>query len=540
MKTIYLDQDEEITSVVDRLRNFQGEEVVLAVPKRAIILQSLVNLKLLKRQAELLSKKIAIATSDTLGKRLAQEAGIEVHQKTEGKEEKETRIPQDQDVKVEYLKQPPQKEEPPPAELEAPAQKDEIRSAFQRAMERETDVQKEASKTAASQAKSVEKEPKGQKPKIPKKFALIGLGVAALIGLIFFWLNYPKMILSIKPLAIESAKTFDVVLKDGEVAGLENALGGEQILVEKEETEKFPSTGKKNVGEKATGSVTLENRYSTTPYAVGAGTKLTSGDKVFLTTAAATIPGLTLPPLTPGTTTVGVIAQEAGEQYNIGASNFTVGGAPAPGAFGTITARSTTAFSGGSTKQVTILQQSDISAAKEKLTATTTEKAKKEFKNKTEGKKIFDEAIVSEVTEATPNKKVGTETEEFELNLKMRVWSVAFGEQGFLALSQKNLTDSSDQKELLREGYSQEVKLKKADFNAKQINLEVSAKGFLITKLDREKMKNDLKGKTSNQAKEYLKNIPDLEASDVKMYPSWIAGIFGKSRSVEIKINVGN
>jgi hypothetical protein len=80
-QTFYIDIDEEITSIVDRLRKSKSKEVVIVVPKRAILIQSIVNLKLLKKESESFKKELIIVTQDKLGKMLIEKAGIEVEQK---------------------------------------------------------------------------------------------------------------------------------------------------------------------------------------------------------------------------------------------------------------------------------------------------------------------------------------------------------------------------------------------------------------------------------------------------------------------------
>ncbi len=80
-QTYYIDIDEEITSIVERLRKAKVKEVVIVVPKRALLIQSIVNLKLLKKEAERLKKEIIIVTQDKLGKMLIEKTGILVEQK---------------------------------------------------------------------------------------------------------------------------------------------------------------------------------------------------------------------------------------------------------------------------------------------------------------------------------------------------------------------------------------------------------------------------------------------------------------------------
>lgn len=75
-KNLYIDADEEITSVIDKLRKTRSEEVIIIVPKAALILQSIVNLKLLKKEAEKSGRQIMVVTQDELGKVLVEKAGI--------------------------------------------------------------------------------------------------------------------------------------------------------------------------------------------------------------------------------------------------------------------------------------------------------------------------------------------------------------------------------------------------------------------------------------------------------------------------------
>jgi hypothetical protein len=83
-KTLYIDIDEEITSIVDRLRKAQANEVIIVVPKQALLIQSLVNLKLLKKEATRRKKKLMIVTQDRIGKKLIEKAGILVQGKAAG------------------------------------------------------------------------------------------------------------------------------------------------------------------------------------------------------------------------------------------------------------------------------------------------------------------------------------------------------------------------------------------------------------------------------------------------------------------------
>ena len=96
-QTFYIDIDEEITSIVDRLRKSKSHEVVIVVPKRAILIQSIVNLKLLKKEADDLKKEIIIVTQDKFGKMIIEKAGIAVEQRLDDVSGQEIKESEDMD-----------------------------------------------------------------------------------------------------------------------------------------------------------------------------------------------------------------------------------------------------------------------------------------------------------------------------------------------------------------------------------------------------------------------------------------------------------
>jgi hypothetical protein len=61
---IYVDVDDEITAIIDKVRASQAKIVALVLPKRASVLQSVVNMKLLKRSADDAGKKLVLITSE--------------------------------------------------------------------------------------------------------------------------------------------------------------------------------------------------------------------------------------------------------------------------------------------------------------------------------------------------------------------------------------------------------------------------------------------------------------------------------------------
>jgi hypothetical protein len=75
---VYINPEEEIMSLVARLKVIPAKDVILVIPQASRFLESLINLQLLERQMEQVGKNIAIATQDIRGSESAKRAGIEV------------------------------------------------------------------------------------------------------------------------------------------------------------------------------------------------------------------------------------------------------------------------------------------------------------------------------------------------------------------------------------------------------------------------------------------------------------------------------
>ena len=83
MKLIYLELEEEITSVIDKVGKISDNSITLVVPKGANLIQSIVNLKLLRKHAEMEGKEITVVTSDQVGVNLAKRAGLAAQQRVQ-------------------------------------------------------------------------------------------------------------------------------------------------------------------------------------------------------------------------------------------------------------------------------------------------------------------------------------------------------------------------------------------------------------------------------------------------------------------------
>src|SRR5215472_10293786 len=75
---IYVETEEEIPELVERLRRFHGDETMLVLPMRSRIGQSRFNFQLLRNYAAQLGKRVTIVCDDPAVQRMASESGFPV------------------------------------------------------------------------------------------------------------------------------------------------------------------------------------------------------------------------------------------------------------------------------------------------------------------------------------------------------------------------------------------------------------------------------------------------------------------------------
>src|SRR4030088_1367544 len=75
---IYVETEEEIPEVVERLRRFNGEDTMLVLPMRSRIGQSRFNFQLLRNYAARMGKRVTVVCDDPAVQRMAAESGYPV------------------------------------------------------------------------------------------------------------------------------------------------------------------------------------------------------------------------------------------------------------------------------------------------------------------------------------------------------------------------------------------------------------------------------------------------------------------------------
>ncbi|MBP9757118.1 MAG: hypothetical protein KBD06_00800 [Candidatus Pacebacteria bacterium] len=141
----------------------------------------------------------------------------------------------------------------------------------------------------------------------------------------------------------DETSRFTAYPKDAASAG---SLTYTTQTIEIEDSEPVESSGTIHAEEKASGTITVYNDYSTTPVKLIKNTRFeAAGGLIFRAPADISVPGKS--GTTPGQVTVTVVADAVGEQYNIAPGKLTVPGLKGATEYDKVYAQAASAFTGG-------------------------------------------------------------------------------------------------------------------------------------------------------------------------------------------------
>jgi hypothetical protein len=536
---IYIEADEEITGVISRVKKERAKNVTLVVPKGALMMQSIVNLKMLKRSEKTLNKEIIIVTPDKTGLHLSSEVGFTSLRSLDAEPEaKKEDIEYQEDKKhsaedIAFTKK----------DVKDNAKKDNgPKIVFTEALEQNEEDKIEEPDLKSHKIdnkKDLPKEKKKKKLSSAMKKILIAFGlVISIMSILAIIFILPKATITITPLAEELRQDVEIrIPADGS-----GNIKSEILEVDKNLSKEIATTGTKNVGEKAKGTITVYNYWDSTPQPLVAGTRFSTDSKIYKTTQNVTVPGTTISggnPV-PGTVNVSVEASEAGEVYNIGPATFTIPGLPAEKQ-AKIYGKSSAAMTGGSTKQVKVVSSQDVDTLKTQAAEEMLTSSKEELSKKAGDKKIIDAAIKEEIIKEEFSAKEGEEAEKLILNYSKNFWVIAFSEIDVKNEIVSKVKETLEENREIVEGQFGNLDYKVLDSTKETgLNLSVNATLYSTEKLELEKSKDEIIGKTTEEITSYFKQKESIKDVKVDYWPFWVKKVpLNKSR-IYIEVNVKN
>lgn len=568
MKTIYLDLDEEITSVIDRIRHITDREIILVIPQRALILQSLVNLKLLKNQADILGRKVIIVTADELGRHLASRAGLEVREKVGNQAILTTAIETPpREVKKETRKKEEKTDFAPSGEsldrFAAVSVVDIVRRARSSRLYPLKKKIKEGRRRSSFRSKlwPARRARKERYPRVRRRgrrvsvklssfSAKVGLGFIALSSiliLLIVLLILPKATINIFVKTEPLSQNVNIVVRtegqEGE--GLTGAIVGELLVLEKQESRIFKTSGKRTISEKARGEVTLYNELGVSQLLV-ATTRLMSEENIlFRTQEQVVVPPATVSPngeIVPGTIKVKVIADTPGLQGNIGPSEFYIV-AFSESKRQKIYGKSSEPFSGGASQEINVVSEEDLTTSKDTIKENLISMAKEEIKADLGAELELPEAAMQgEIVETKSSKAVGEEADNFEMTVKVQLKALVFSPQKVKELALNTVLGILKPDQYIIDFSEKGItyNLESVDLANKKALLNVHIEKEVAWKIDTEAIKKQISGKREEEVLKYLNSLEKVERAEVALWPFWVKKVPTLDKKIEINIKKEN
>jgi hypothetical protein len=567
-ETIYVDIDDEITGVIDKVRGSQQKIVALVLPKRATVFQSIVNMKLLKHTADSAKKNIVLITGENSLLPLAGSVGIHVAKNLQTKPEippAPANMHDDNAIEEAPLSLDDNKGGPSDARMDSAKSIGDLAagSMTPTAVEDTIELDNSSPADAAGAASSgsgkaakaaggaaVAKGKKDKSLKVPNfsKFRLLLIGGIALIVVVILasYLCFsvlPKATVDIKTNSSAINNNLDITLNPSanSVDPDAGVVPAQSQQVQKTYTQQVPATGQQNNGNKASGSVTITN-CGGSDLTLPAGTGFSAAGKTFISTAAVVVPqsnyklsGGSFTCKKDGTASVNVVAQNGGADYNLSSQAYTIANSPS-----NVTAVGTD-MKGGTDNITKIVQQSDIDGAKQKLQAQDASAIKQQLQSSLQqGQSI---AITATFNSGTPtftnSNNAGDQADTVTVTENV-TYTMYGAKRSDLAQLVKNNVDKqidTSKQVITDDGIADATfKLLNQDSGNGSTAVTMSDTAIAGPDLKTDTIKKQVAGKKSGDAEALIRTTPGVTDVTVHYSPFWVSAIPTKTSKITVTI----
>lgn len=531
--TIYIDVDDDITSIVGRVQSSSKKIIALVLPKRSTVFQSLVNMKLLKKVASQNDKNIVLITSEASLMPLAGAAGVYVASNLNSKPFIPPSPVKDQ---INKLDEGPDPKTPIGDVTGQPEESIEVDNS-QPAV---ATTPKASDKPASNAGKQ-----NGKKMKVPnfdkfrKKLLIVALFAVLLIGsLIWAIFLSPHATVTLKTQASEIPANFQFTA-DASASSVDtsaNIVPASKQEKSVSQNEKSTATEKKDMGSKAGGTITFKN-CSNNPVIVPAGTGVSSGDQTYITQKPVSMSdgnfdfGGECKSTGSHTASVSVVAQNNGDRYNSGARDYSVNG------FSSLSA-SGSAMTGGSSKMVTVVSKTDVEAAKQRIESKKDGiKSELRDKLKKDGYIPLEESFTDNSPTYNISPAVGSEANEVTVSADIKYSMLGIKEDDIKKLIAQHVKDriKGDNQTILSEGLATaSYKVEKSNGDKTPITIDTVVS--VGPDINQDELKSMIAGKKKNEAQELISSRPGIIEASVNIKPSWASKIPKNNSKISITI----
>ncbi len=535
---IYIDTDDDITGIIEKLKTAKSPIVALVPPKRIGVLQSNVNLRLLVKAADTSKKRLVLITNDHTLKGMASLLSIPVAKNLQSKPEvpENTHALNEESDVIDGADLPVGEH----AKMAAPAATASAADIASAAAATDEIDGPQVPLAATAAARAPKKRTKSGIPDFDsfrkRLFLFGGLGVLLLAFLIWalFFAGKATIAITAKTNVVNIDKTLQL-RPNAPLDAAQAVLPPAIKELKKPLSIDFGATGKKDVGTKATGSVKFSIKdIDLLGKTVPAGTVLTSsGGSTYTTDSAVTF---TMANYKAAST--GITATASGSRFN-GATGSVSG---APSGVGATLEGATT---GGTDKVISIVSQDDFNKARDQLQS---QAEGDSVKNRDELAKQFSaeyvviqesfKAVIANpvsapsVDQEAANAKMTGEATYRLVAVKRSDLKAVYDAHTFAQIdkaSQKIYRSGDD-----KTGFSQFTEVE-GGFNTK-----AQATAQVGPNINEKLLAQSIAGKQAGEIQEMIQRIQGVDNVNVKFSPFWVTKAPKDTKKIDIKFVVND
>lgn len=558
-KIIYLETGDDIASLASKIKKSEESAVSFVVPRGGSIAQSVVNLKLLKREAEKSGKQVSLVTKDKISKNLASQVGLTVYSSADEAKKAMTQISRSVGVTtantsgIHVNRYDKDDEEVP---VEEPKEnnnklKDEVDKFLNSGEEKKPETKVILPKKTVSVPINHDQDNNQKKKRknvgSRKKPILIIVSAFLIVALVLAYVFLPTATISVVLATEDFSKEYEITIDKNisEINAEEMVIPGEEVIAEKGLSKDFESTGEKEMGKKASGEITFYNYdyQSSDPKILSAGTVLVAQNLNFVLTEDITIPGATATivqgsiKVTPSTVKGNVEAQNPGTEYNIDASNFVVSsysGSDRENVYG----QSSSVLSGGTSDKKKVVSADDLERAKSETRTELTGKILEEITEMAdeEDLKVIASSFVEEEISFESNKQAEEESSNFTVTLKVKTTAIAFSEDFFRDIIVELIENELSEEQMIvnSEKSGMGYELLSIDKETGKMKVRGIFEGKIGREIEQAEIRAEVRNKKMGTASADIYGMDGVEGVNIIIWPNF----FTKVTSIESRIFV--
>ena len=562
-KIIYIQIDEDLTSIVDRLKKVTQKSIYFVVPEKAMFFQAFLNLKILNEKIKKVDKEWVLITTDSKGVHFAEKLGVKVYSRVEISPIKPNLTKED------HTSIQPIQAKRNEIKKETPHRFNEKRLTIGEYLSEMREKTKKAKDALfANEEYAFLHQPSR---KFIAFFLLIALGLFFLVT----YIALPGATIYIRPKFDDVTHSANIILAEkrkNQNLLKENephVVSSERITVVTRQTKVFETASKQFEGTNARGKIKIINS-SEEEWSFKAGTRFQNKEGLIFRTNE----GIIIPPAERDETGEKVYAEFV---VNVQADHFDIYGAPIgergnippddfffPGLANyeqkVIWGKSEAPMQGGTTKFKKVVMEEDIEAAKNQIEDNLILMAKEELKirveeinqlNHTHLKLLDDDRYLkTQLLDLRFSDDLeGSEKEKFEIFAKMEAEGVAYDFDQLFSIMEKELYSRvHPQMEMKPDSVNPDMltyEIIEEDELSGQIKITATIKGieqYVISDENTagrelsEKIKEKILGMNVVEAESLIGNFTEVDNVQIKTWPIWISTTPRVPENIKLKM----